>query len=118
MAASTTGQIPIGTIITARPWAQGVEQDPRSAIVIGGAWDGEFITVWFHTLGELSREDDGRAVQAIMTSKIQVTGSLTDWAPSTLKTLARRVKRGGHSRDVYVLSAIGTAYRVATERAA
>jgi len=111
---ATTTRPAIGQLVTARPWRSGVEQEPRAGIVVGGTDDGEFATVWFHTLGELSREDDGYAIQMILWSKCQVTGTLADWKPETLKRLAKRVKRHLHSLDVYVLSAIHTAYRAAT----
>lgn len=116
--AAAADQLSVGAIVTARPWVRGYEQEARTGIVIGDFEPSEYTTVWFHTLGELSRDDGGYAVQAILTSKIQVTGSLADWKPATLKRLTKRVTANYHSRDIYVLNALGTAYRTATSQVA
>jgi uncharacterized protein DUF6409 len=105
---SLAEQYPVGTLITGRPWVSGYELAPARGIVIGVA--GEYLTVWYRTLGPLTRDEDGHAVQATLPAKATAIGHIRDWSPRGLRKVQLEVVRGGgHSRDVYLLSAIAVA---------
>jgi uncharacterized protein DUF6409 len=103
-----TEQYPVGTLITGRPWVNGRELAPARGIVIGVI--GEYLTVWYRTLGPLTRDEDGHAVQATLASKATAVGHIRDWSLRGLRKVQLEVLHGGgHSRDVYLLSAIAVA---------
>jgi hypothetical protein len=107
---SLAEQHPVGTLITGRPWVDGYELAPARGIVIGATDD--YLTVWYRTLGTLTRDEDGHAVQATLAAKATVIGHIRDWSLRGLRKVQLEVVRGGgHSRDVYLLAAIAVAAR-------
>lgn len=108
----------VGSLITGQPWENGRELDPRRGIVIGHQFD-EWLVVWYPSLGEICRDEDGHAVQITLVSKAVPDGHIRDWTLLGLRRLQLRVLRGGgHSRGQHLLSAIAVAAmgRAATAR--
>jgi hypothetical protein len=80
-----------GDVVAARPWSSGTESpsrmtgvvlsyEPDLSVVAAPGW----VYVWFPTLGGLTSDAAG-AVQPILASKAEVTGSLDDWGVRKLR---------------------------------
>ena len=72
----TTTPVPaVGDFVTARPWAGGRELEPQGGLILGQEDGGEYATVWFCAIGTACSEQSGKAIQAILNCKIELTGA-------------------------------------------
>jgi Family of unknown function (DUF6409) len=96
MTATTTPTAVTGDIVTAHPWSAGYELRARQGVVLGGYGDrDEYVLVWFRTMGPLTDEEIGHALQPILRSKATVTGHVAHLHPSVLRNAIRQVSAFG-----------------------
>ena len=91
MTTQTATQVAAADLVTASPWLRGVEQAARrDGVVLAVEADHStgnpqgWAYVWFTGLGAVA---DDAAVQAILCSKIAVTGTLASWGTRRLRAL-------------------------------
>lgn len=100
-----TTDIKAGDIIAARPWLKGEEGARRQALVVNATYgnDGEYLLVWFSSLGELCDAETGRAFQPILRTKAELVGHVGDARTAAeLEDLGGYVNRS-NLREVYPL---------------
>jgi len=86
MTAATTTTTP-GDIVLARPWVAGRETAPRKAVVC--SIDGDYLVVWFRSMGALTSEESGHAIQAILPGKATVSGHVAALLVAVQRRLAK-----------------------------
>jgi hypothetical protein len=102
MAANTTTAAPAtGTVVEARPWANGAEAAHTRRGIVGAAWgtDGEYVLVWFPSL-DGGVMVPGFSVQPILVSKLTEARELDALPASWVAKVYRAARRANQARQL------------------